>query len=222
MIEEELTIARKVELENWVKQNLKSDKKLTERELTALLRKTNFSEEEINYLRLAYYMPYEEVAAELIKFEESGFTSNYQFAYTMRQKYGYNYFIINRRLSDVRMMKYFLNQNEEQVYHKLVRDNIDGIIEHNGEVPITRILSDEEYWIALMAKDLEELEEVKKAQTPEEIKGELVDKLTVLKAMIEFQGFNLADIIQTEIIKTMDRGGFKRKLFLEKVVTKKN
>lgn len=33
----------------------------------------------------------------------------------------------------------------ERVYNKLVRDNIPSIIESNGETPITRILSDEEY-----------------------------------------------------------------------------
>ena len=33
----------------------------------------------------------------------------------------------------------------ERVCNKLVRDNIPSIIESNGETPITRILSDEEY-----------------------------------------------------------------------------
>lgn len=33
----------------------------------------------------------------------------------------------------------------ERISNKLVRDNIPNIIKENGEVPITRILTDEEY-----------------------------------------------------------------------------
>ena len=33
----------------------------------------------------------------------------------------------------------------DRIYNKLVRDNIPEIIISNGEVPITRILSNEEY-----------------------------------------------------------------------------
>ena len=33
----------------------------------------------------------------------------------------------------------------EQVYNKLVRDNIPDIIHNNGENPIIRILSNDEY-----------------------------------------------------------------------------
>ena len=33
----------------------------------------------------------------------------------------------------------------EQIYNKLVRDNIPSIIKKNGGEPYTRILSDEEY-----------------------------------------------------------------------------
>ena len=33
----------------------------------------------------------------------------------------------------------------ERTYNKLVRDNIPNIIKNNGETPITRILTNEEY-----------------------------------------------------------------------------
>jgi len=40
-------------------------------------------------------------------------------------------------------------------YKKLVRDNIPDIIKNNGEIPITRILSNEEYKCELEKKLLE-------------------------------------------------------------------
>ena len=44
----------------------------------------------------------------------------------------------------------------EQIYNKLVRDNIPDIIEKNGEIPIIRILSNEEYKLELEKKLCEE------------------------------------------------------------------
>ncbi len=109
----------------------------------------------------------------------------------------------------------------EEIYDKLVRDNIADIIRSNGEEPITRILNDDEYWEYLLKKDSEELEEVKKALTPEEIKKELGDKLEVLIAMANFYGFTLEDIIHEADIKKSKNGGFKKRLLLEKVITNK-
>ena len=37
----------------------------------------------------------------------------------------------------------------EKIYNKLVRDNIPKIIENDNEVPITRVLSNDEYKDAL-------------------------------------------------------------------------
>ena len=37
-------------------------------------------------------------------------------------------------------------------YNKLVRDKIPSIITNNGEIPVTRILNDEEYKIELERK----------------------------------------------------------------------
>ena len=58
----------------------------------------------------------------------------------------------------------------EIIYDKLVRDNIADIIRANGEEPITRVLSAEEYWKYLVKKDKEELKEVRTAKTLEERK----------------------------------------------------
>ena len=67
----------------------------------------------------------------------------------------------------------------EQVFNKLVRDNIPNIIESNGETAITRILSDDEYRIELYKKLFEESHEVINSQTSEDTLEELADKLNI-------------------------------------------
>ena len=73
---------------------------------------------------------------------------------------------------------------------KLVRDNIPQIIKNNGQLPITKILNDDEYWQALLEKDNEEL---------------LV---------------SLQDIIDEAIKKREKNGGFEKRIFLENVIKK--
>ncbi len=109
----------------------------------------------------------------------------------------------------------------EKIYDKLVRDNIPDIIRSDGEKPITRILDDKEYWNYLLKKDSEELEEVKTACTSEEVKKELGDKLEVLIAMANFYGFTLEDIINESEIKKSKKGGFEKRILLEKIIKNK-
>ena len=102
-------------------------------------------------------------------------------------------------------------------YNKLVRDNIPNIIKENGEEPIYHILNDEEYWNALLKKDTEELEEVKEAESKDEILKELGDKLELIRAMAEYLGFTLEDVIKQADKKRQTNGGFQKRLFLEAV-----
>lgn len=108
----------------------------------------------------------------------------------------------------------------EIVYDKLVRDNIPEIIKSNGGEPYFRKMNDDEYWEYLLKKDNEELEEVKTASSLEEIKQELADKLELIRAMAEFNGFTLQDIINEADRKKEKRGGFQKRLLLEKVIEK--
>ena len=108
----------------------------------------------------------------------------------------------------------------EKVYNKLVRDNIPEIIENNGAKPFTRVLSEEEYWEYLLKKDTEELQEVIEASSLIERKKELADKLELIRAMAEFNGFNLQDIIEEADRKKQKNGGIKKRLLLEKVIEK--
>ena len=106
----------------------------------------------------------------------------------------------------------------EKIYNKLVRDNIPDIIKSNNGEPYYRVLNDEEYWDYLLRKDTEELEEVRSALSPQEIKKELADKLELIIAMAEFNGFCLYDILEEANRKKGKNGGFQKRLLLEKVI----
>ena len=104
----------------------------------------------------------------------------------------------------------------EQVFNKLVRDNIPNIIESNGEKAITRILGNEEYRVELYKKLLEETQEVINSQNTDDILEELADVLEILKSIAELENKNLNDIIEIANQKRLKRGGFSKKIFLEK------
>ena len=108
----------------------------------------------------------------------------------------------------------------EKIYNKLVRDNIIDIIKNNDGIPVYRVLNNEEYWEYLLKKDNEEILEVKNAESIEEIKKELADKLELIIAMAEFNGYTLEDIIEEANNKRNKNGGFKKRLLLEKVIEK--
>lgn len=105
-------------------------------------------------------------------------------------------------------------------YDKLVRDRIPEIIRANGEIPVFRVLGEDEYWDYLQKKDREELEEVCSAETPEERKKELADKLEVLRAMAEISGFSFEEIQMEADRKKEKNGGFEKRFLLEEVIRK--
>ena len=108
----------------------------------------------------------------------------------------------------------------EVTYDKLVRDYIPEIIKANNGEAYFRKLNDAEYWQYLLKKDSEELEEVRTASSNEERKKELADKLELIRAMAEFCGFTFQDIIDEADIKKERRGGFQKRLLLQKVIEK--
>src|SRR5580704_7840733 len=67
-------------------------------------------------------------------------------------------------------------------YHKLVRDGIPRIIEAGGGQPVTRVLDQAGYTVALRVKLMEEAEEAHAA--PDRLlRSELADVLEVLRAL---------------------------------------
>lgn len=111
----------------------------------------------------------------------------------------------------------------EKVYSKLVRDNIPNIILNNGknEEPIVRVLSDDDYKKALMKKLTEEYQEVISSKTKEALIEECADMLEVLFAIANLEGYTIEQLMCIRKQKKEKRGGFEKKLFLEKVVHKK-
>ena len=108
----------------------------------------------------------------------------------------------------------------ERVFNKLVRDNIPNIIESNGEEAITRVLETDEYRNELYKKLLEESNEVIDAKSSDETIEELADVLEVLKSIAELNNKKIEDVIEIANQKRLKRGGFEKRIFLEKTNSK--
>ncbi len=101
-------------------------------------------------------------------------------------------------------------------YKKLVRDKIPDIILSNGEVPITRILSLDEYKIELERKLKEETEEVLNSNGNDRIE-ELADLLEVMISLAKLEERDFKDIEDACILKREKRGSFSKRLYLDGV-----
>lgn len=101
-----------------------------------------------------------------------------------------------------------------KVFNKLVRDKIPDIILADNQLPVTRILKDDEYVEALNSKLLEEVNEYLDGNNIMEI----VDILEVLRAILDHDGITMEEIEKKRIKKAKARGAFKDKIFLEKIL----
>lgn len=108
----------------------------------------------------------------------------------------------------------------KKIYNKLVRDNIPNIIEQDNEMPFTRILDDSEYRTELYRKLTEECNEVLTSESSEETLEELADVLEVIRSIAKLENKKLDDVIEIANKKRTKRGGFEKRIFLEKTVTK--
>jgi len=99
-------------------------------------------------------------------------------------------------------------------FNKLVRDNIPDIILKDNELPVTRVLSDEEYYQELNKKLQEEVNEYLEAGNI----LELVDILEVIRAICAYKGMSMEEIEEKRAKKAKVRGAFKKKIYLEKIL----
>ncbi len=108
----------------------------------------------------------------------------------------------------------------ERVFKKLVRDNIPNIIENNNEVAITKILSDTEFRLELYKKLKEECNEVIESKETSETLEELADVFEVLKSIAQLENKNIEDVMNVANQKRIKKGGFEKRIFLEKTYEK--
>lgn len=99
------------------------------------------------------------------------------------------------------------------VYNKLVRDKISEIIENAGKIPHTRILDYDEYITELDRKLDEECAEFHKDKNVEE----LADIMEVVYALARAVGSSPDELESVRKDKADKRGGFEKKIFLERV-----
>ena len=107
----------------------------------------------------------------------------------------------------------------EKIFGKLVRDKIPEIIEADNATPVTRVMDDDEYKYELEQKLMEECDEVLGAMGDDRAE-ELADVLEVVAALAKLDGKTFDDISKIAAKKHDERGGFDKKIYLEKTITK--
>ena len=99
-------------------------------------------------------------------------------------------------------------------YHKLIRDRVPAIIAEAGRQCRTTVLTEPAFRAALLAKLVEEAQEVQ-AATPEELLTELADVLEVFDTILTTHGFTLAQVHELQQQRRQARGGFESRLQLD-------
>lgn len=96
-------------------------------------------------------------------------------------------------------------------YDKLVRDKIPEYIKSKGNVPISHIADEDEYWQKLREKLQEEVDEFLKDEKLEEI----ADILEVIDAICDHQKFDKHELAVIKDKKAEERGKFEKRIILE-------
>lgn len=102
----------------------------------------------------------------------------------------------------------------EIVYNKLVRDLIPEIIEKAGKRPVYTVLNEQDCLKMLEKKLDEETAEYHASKSVEE----LADILEVIYALAENSGCSADELERIRLKKAAERGSFKKRMFLQKVV----
>ena len=99
-------------------------------------------------------------------------------------------------------------------YHKLIRDRIPTIIAETGRQYRTTVLTEPAFRTALLAKLVEEVQEVQAAPA-EELLTELADVLEVFDTILATHGLTLAQVQAMQQQRHQTRGGFESRLQLD-------
>lgn len=104
-----------------------------------------------------------------------------------------------------------------EVYNKLIRDKIPEIIEKSGSKAKVRILDDGEYKQELLKKIVEEAKEALEAEgNKKELIKEIGDILEIIEYLIKVFDLDSEEIEKIRRERKESRGGFDKKLFLER------
>lgn len=95
-------------------------------------------------------------------------------------------------------------------YNKLVRDNIPQLIEESGRSCTSRVLSEDDYYHALLDKIVEEIQEYRVSGNEEE----LADVYEVLDCLVELKGYEPMHLDYLQLIRREARGSFKDRILL--------
>jgi len=99
---------------------------------------------------------------------------------------------------------------------KLVRDRIPDVIRARGGTPKTRVLGQAEFRSELRKKLVEEAEEARTATTRPHLLKELADVHEVLSALCRAYRITPRALAAAATKKRRERGGFEKRLFLER------
>lgn len=97
---------------------------------------------------------------------------------------------------------------------KLVRDLIPALILAEGRRPVTRVLDEGEYTVALHDKLLEEATELREARREDQLE-EAADVYEVLTSIARLLGTDMDAVAAKAAEKRTSRGGFAGRIWLE-------
>ena len=100
---------------------------------------------------------------------------------------------------------------------KTLEDIVETAIGKDGRNPVTRILSEDEYEKELEKKLYEEYQEMLSVTGEKRIEG-LLDMLETMMSLARLEDKTLEDVVETSKVKKLKRGGFDKKIFLEKEI----
>ena len=98
-------------------------------------------------------------------------------------------------------------------YEKLVRDRIPEVVKEKGEIPVTHIATDEEYWKKLREKLKEEVAEFLSREDAEE----LADIIEVVNAICDFKKIDRLRLEDLRKEKLKSKGGFGGRIVLDEI-----
>jgi len=100
------------------------------------------------------------------------------------------------------------------IYEKLVRDRISEIMDREGVRYEVGTLDRDAFREALLAKVVEEAEELREAASRGEVVKEIADVYEVLDALMALEGIDAGEVRAVQAARRRDRGGFERRLVL--------